>query len=259
MISTKRRGLALLAVFAVVVSACGGATPSAAPGSVAPGASAPAASAPAEAGGDFTFVVDSEPTTLAGPPDDLPTSWITAFLYSSLYQPDYQLIYQPLAAEGQPTISEDGLTWTVKIRDGIMFHDGTTMTADDVKFTYDLLKSPNCRVNPDVCSSIADNVESITVDDPLTVTFQLKQKYAPFISSGLGSPLILPKAAVEASFARFEEAAGRVDAAAVTALVDQGLGRHERREPDLRRRRRRDRAGELPVRDLHGRDRGDAH
>ncbi len=46
----------------------------------------------------------------------------------------------------------------------------------------------------------------------------LKQKYAPFISSGLGN-LILPKAAIEASFARFEEAAGRVNKADVTALV----------------------------------------
>ena len=164
------------------------------------------------AGGDFTFVVDSEPTTLAGPPDDLPTSWITAFLYTALYQPDYQLVYQPLAADGQPETSADGLTWTVKIKDGIKFHDGTPLTADDVKFTFDLLASPNCRVNPDACSSVADNVASTEVVDPLTVKFTLKQKYAPFISSGLGN-LILPKAAIEASFARFEEAAGRVDKA----------------------------------------------
>ena len=216
MISAKRRGFAMLAAFAVLVSACGGATPSGSPASVAPGDSAPPASAAAE-GGDFTFVVDSEPTTLAGPPDDLPTSWITAFIYTALYQPDYKLVYQPLAADGPPETSADGLTWTVKIKDGIKFHDGSPLTAEDVKFTFDLLGSPNCRVNPDACSSVADNVESTTVVDPLTVTFQLKQKYAPFISSGLGN-LILPKAAIEASFARFEEAAGRVDKAAVTAL-----------------------------------------
>jgi peptide/nickel transport system substrate-binding protein len=137
-----------------MVSACGGATPSGSPASVAPGGSAASVAPSGGATGDFTFVVDSEPTTLAGSPDDLPTSWITQFLYSTLYQPDYKLIYQPLAADGQPEISADGLTWTVKIKDGIKFHDGTTMTADDVKFTYDLLASPNCRVNPDACSSI---------------------------------------------------------------------------------------------------------
>jgi ABC-type transport system substrate-binding protein len=209
----------MLAVFAIMVSACGGATPSGSPASVAPGGSAASVAPSGGATGDFTFVVDSEPTTLAGSPDDLPTSWITQFLYSTLYQPDYKLIYQPLAADGQPEISADGLTWTVKIKDGIKFHDGTTMTADDVKFTYDLLASPNCRVNPDACSSIADNVASTEVVDPLTVKFTLKQKYAPFMSSGLGTPLLLPKAAVEASFARFEEAAGRVQPADVTALV----------------------------------------
>jgi ABC-type transport system substrate-binding protein len=219
MISAKRRGFAMLAVFAIMVSACGGATPSGSPASVAPGGSAASVAPSGGATGDLTFVVDSEPTTLAGPPDDLPTSWITQMIYSTLYQPDYKLVYQPLAADGQPEISADGLTWTVKIKDGIKFHDGTTMTADDVKFTYDLLASPNCRVNPDVCSSIADNVASTEVVDPLTVKFTLKQKFAPFISSGLGSPLLLPKAAVEASFARFEEAAGRVQPADVSALV----------------------------------------
>jgi len=84
MISTKRRGFALLAAFAMVVSACGGATPSGSPaGSAAPGESAPAPSAGGGTG-DFTFVVDSEPTTLAGIPDDLPTTWITNILYTSL-------------------------------------------------------------------------------------------------------------------------------------------------------------------------------
>jgi len=217
MISAKRRGFVTLAVFAILVSACGGATPSAVPGSVAPGESAPPASAPA-ATGDFTFVVDSEPTTLAGPPDDLPTSWITDLIYTKLYQPNYKVEYVPMAADGPPETSADGLTWTVKIKDGIKFHDGSPLTAEDVKFTFDLLGSKNCRVNPDACSSIADNVASVEVVDPLTVKFVLKQKYAPFISSGLGN-LILPKAAIEASFARFEEAAGRVDKAAVTALV----------------------------------------
>jgi ABC-type transport system substrate-binding protein len=218
MISVKRRGFVALAVFAILVSACGGATPSAAPGSVAPGESAPPASAPAETG-DFTFVVDSEPTTLAGPPDDLPTSWITSLIYTALYQPDYKLVYVPLAADGQPETSADGLTWTVKIKDGIKWHDGSQLTAEDVKFTFDLLGSPNCRVNPDTCSGIADNVASTEVVDPLTVKFVLKQKYAPFLGgSGLGN-YILPKAAIEASFARFEEAAGRVNAADVAALI----------------------------------------
>ncbi len=109
MISAKRRGFAMLAVFAIVVSACGGATPSGSPASQAPGASAPPASAGTGETGDFTFVVDSEPTTLAGPPDDLPTSWIMALIYTTLYQPNYKVEYQsrwpPMARPRRPPMA----------------------------------------------------------------------------------------------------------------------------------------------------------
>ena len=34
-------------------------------------------------------------------------------------------------------ISDDGLTYTFRLREGVTFHDGTTMDAEDVKFSYD--------------------------------------------------------------------------------------------------------------------------
>ena len=219
----KKRSLVLFSAFAIAVSACGGSTTSTPP-SVAPsGASqAPGDSIPVstDGTGTWSFVVDSEPTTLAGAPDDLPTSWITGLIYTALYQPNYKVAYVPLAADGQPEVSADGLTWTVKIKSGIKFHDGSPLTADDVKFSFDLLGSKNCRVNPDSCSAVSDNVASVTVKDPLTVVFVLKQPYAPFLSSALGT-LIMPKAAIEASFARFQAAAGSIPIADVTALVKE--------------------------------------
>jgi ABC-type transport system substrate-binding protein len=223
MISLKRRSIAMLGALAIVVSACGSGTPTASPtGPAASGAptSAPPTASAAPTTGDFTFVIDSEPTTLAGPPDDLPTSWITGFLYTSLYQPNYKVEYVPLAADGMPETSADGLTWTVKIKKGILFHDGSELTAEDIKFTFDLMSSKNCRVNPDACSQVADNVGSTTVIDPYTVRFQLKQKYAPFLGGGINQ-LILPKKAVEASFARFQAAAGAVTKEEVAAIADK--------------------------------------
>jgi ABC-type transport system substrate-binding protein len=213
MIAFKRRGLALLGVLAIVAGACTPATPSS-PTTGAGGASG----APSGEVGDFRFVVDSEPTTLATEPDDLPTSWIVAELYSTLYQPNYKLEYVPLLAEAKPETSADGLTWTVKLKKGVLFHNGVEMTSADVKFTYDLHLSENCRGNPDVCSSIADNVATIATPDASTIVFTLKQKFAPFISSGLGAVLILPKAEVEASFGRFQQAAGAVQKTEVDAL-----------------------------------------
>jgi ABC-type transport system substrate-binding protein len=225
MISLKRRGLALLGTFALVVTACGGttATPSAAPASAPASGVTPTTaaspSAPAADIGDFKFVVDSEPTTLATEPDDLPTSWITGELYSTLYQPDYKLNYVPLLAAAAPDTSADGLTWTIKLKTGVLFHDGSEMTSADVKFTYDLHLSKNCRGNPDACSSISDNVASVDAPDPSTVVFHLKQKYAPFLSVGLGATLIVPKKAIEDSFARFQTASGAVTKDEVSALV----------------------------------------
>ncbi len=42
----------------------------------------------------------------------------------------------PQLAADMPTVSEDGLTYTFTIRDGITFHDGGTLTAEDVAYTF---------------------------------------------------------------------------------------------------------------------------
>ena len=38
-------------------------------------------------------------------------------------------------------VSDDGMTWTVTIRDGVFFTDGEELTAEDVAFTYNTLKN----------------------------------------------------------------------------------------------------------------------
>jgi ABC-type transport system substrate-binding protein len=219
----QKRFFGLLFSAMLVAAACGGTTASGSPGAAsAPAASGGTAPSGAATGDDtFKFVVDSEPTTLATEPDDLPTSWITGFLYSTLYTPNYKLEFVPLLAAAAPEISADGLTWTVKLKDGVKFHDGTVMTSADVKFTYDLHLSPNCRGNPDGCSSIIDNVAKVEAPDPSTVVFTLKQKYAPFLAVGLGATLIVPKAAMEASFAKLQAAAAQVTKEEVKAEADK--------------------------------------
>ena len=213
-----RRGLALAASLAFVISACtpgASQTPAATGGTetVAPSESAAAVS------DNFKFAVDGEPTYFSLAYTDLPTSWIVGLLYNGMYRIDDSLAVVPDIAAEMPTQSADGLTWTMKLRDDVKFHDGTPVTADDVKFTFDLALSPNCTYIPDLCSSIGDNVESITVIDPTTVEMKLKQKYAPFLIQ-LATP-IHPKAVVEASYATFAAAASAADAAAVAALADK--------------------------------------
>lgn len=56
--------------------------------------------------------------------------------YDTLYQLDMQGVPQPWLATGS-TVSEDGLTVVVDLREDVSWHDGEAFTAEDVKFSYD--------------------------------------------------------------------------------------------------------------------------
>ena len=52
-------------------------------------------------------------------------------IYDKLYEFDAEGVAQPQMAEGH-TLSEDGLVYTITLRDGLLFHDGAPVTATDV-------------------------------------------------------------------------------------------------------------------------------
>lgn len=78
-------------------------------------------------------------------------------------------------------VTEDGLTWTFKLRDGIKFHDGSDLTADDVVYSFKRLltmgKGPSGAISPVLQP---DNVSKV---DDLTVQFTLDRAYAPFLAT----------------------------------------------------------------------------
>ena len=115
-------------------------------------------------------------------------------LYSTLLQIDpyrYPNVIGDVASEWK--ISPDGLAYTFKLHPGIRFHDGSTMTAADVKATYDKIVFP-----PDAVRSIRkfhySAIASIEAPDPSTVVFKLKFPSASLLSN-LASPwnVIYPK------------------------------------------------------------------
>ena len=83
-------------------------------------------------------------------------------------------------------ISKDGKTYTFKIRKGIKFHDGSTLTARDVKATYDKIIFP-----PKGVTSVRKGsylmVKSVKAPDARTVVFRLKWA-APSFLANLASP-----------------------------------------------------------------------
>ncbi|HEV8531398.1 MAG TPA: ABC transporter substrate-binding protein [Methylomirabilota bacterium] len=115
-------------------------------------------------------------------------------LYSTLLQFDpynYPNVIGDVASEWK--ISPDGLTYTFKIRGDIRFHDGSTLTAADVKATYDKIVFPPAAVRS-IRQPYYAAIASIEAPDPTTVVIKAKFPSASLLSN-LASPwnVIFPK------------------------------------------------------------------
>lgn len=83
-------------------------------------------------------------------------------------------------------ISSDGLAYTFALRPGVKFHDGSDFAADAVKFNFDRMldeKSPYRDTGPFPLSFFFSAIKEVKVIDSLTVEFDLKEPYAPFLSN----------------------------------------------------------------------------
>lgn len=105
------------------------------------------------------------------------------------------------------TISEDGLTYTFTLREGVTFHDGSELTAEVVKFNFDRMldeEHPYHDTGPFPLAFFFSSIDAVTALDPQTVEFTLSEPYAPFLSN-LAYPtgLIVSQAAVEEHGADF--------------------------------------------------------
>lgn len=105
--------------------------------------------------------------------------------------------YAALAAE--MPVSEDGLTYTVKLRDGATFHNGDPVTADDVVYSFTRVLDPESKSLFRSFVSFIDKVEPVSAD---TVKITTKFPFSLF-NERLGSVKIVPKAVVEANADEF--------------------------------------------------------
>src|SRR5437773_2619376 len=119
---------------------------------------------------------------------------LVAPLYSTLIQIDplsYPKIIGDAASEWK--IAPDGLTYTFKLRGGIRFHDGSPLTAADVKATYDKIVFPPAGVRS-IRKNAYGAIASVEAPDATTVVFKLKYPSASLLGN-LASPwnVIYPK------------------------------------------------------------------
>lgn len=112
---------------------------------------------------------------------------IAALLYDRLLWIGSDGAAKPWLATNIEEVSETEIL--VEIREGHTFSDGETVTAEDVKFSFDYMKEWDA---PYFVQHLA-RVEKVDVVDPTTVRFTLTEPYAPFIMNTLGQMYVLPK------------------------------------------------------------------
>ena len=104
-------------------------------------------------------------------------SIVTQHFVETLFTFDENWAVAPLLATELPVISEDGLTYTIGIREGITFHDGSTMDSADVVASLNRWMEVASRGK-----GVADKVASVEATGPFEVTIQMSEPYSPLLS-----------------------------------------------------------------------------
>ncbi len=105
---------------------------------------------------------------------DGPAGALRSFVHDKLFAMDAHADLVPRLATGYE-VSDDGLTYTVHLREGVKWHDGEAFTADDVVFYYDYYDKI---VSVDKVET--SNVAAVTKKDDYTVEFVIKEADSSF-------------------------------------------------------------------------------
>ena len=152
--------------------------------------------ASASAAAELVVGMQQEPTSLD------PTADATASIDSMMTQNVFESL-TTVAENGevQPNlatkwdVSEDGLTYTFHLAEGVMFHDGSALDADDVVFSFDRAMAEES-VNPS--KDIFEPITSVEAIDPQTVEITLSGKDAFFLfNMGQGDSAIVASETAE--------------------------------------------------------------
>lgn len=118
--------------------------------------------------------------------------WTNVFNALWVAQPDGSL--EPDLAREVPSlenggISADGLEWTVHLRDDVQWHDGEPFTAEDVKFSLELINADGFRSRTRVGH---DLVRDIKVISPTELSWRMTEPFSPYLAL-LANTHIVPR------------------------------------------------------------------
>lgn len=155
-----------------------------------------AAAGDVEQGGDLIYALVSRFDTLD------PTITTFSDVIRTAHHLFDPLVWQPVPGEFIPglatswEVNDSADEYTFTLRDDVTFHDGSALTADALKFTYDRIIDPETKSQ--IAFSALGPYDSTEVVDPQTATIRFTASYAPFLNS-VSSVILapLPPAVVE--------------------------------------------------------------
>src|SRR4051812_13090427 len=140
---------------------------------------ASAASQKPIAGGDLVVAYNAEPPSLD--PHFSPaflTSRVCELVYNGLVRYNAAFEVESDLATGW-TVSDDRLSYTFELHPGVVFHNGRSLTADDVVYSFErILTGSNTNR-----SALLGSVAAVTAAGERHVTFALNAPYAPFLAN----------------------------------------------------------------------------
>ncbi|WP_170401266.1 ABC transporter substrate-binding protein [Ruegeria arenilitoris] len=128
---------------------------------------------------DITIAMQLEPPHLD--PTSAAAQAIDSVVYTNIFEGLTRFMGDGSVVPGLAEsweISEDGTVYTFKLHDGVTFHDGTTMDAEDVKFSLDRASAED---SANAQKALFAGIESVEVVDPLTVKVTLSEPDGNFL------------------------------------------------------------------------------
>ncbi|WP_207769336.1 ABC transporter substrate-binding protein [Nocardioides currus] len=96
-------------------------------------------------------------------------------------------------AGSEPVPSDDGLTWTVDLREDATFSDGSPVTTEDVAHSFMRIIEPDDPAAPPLMAGFISFLDKVEATDESTVTFTLKEPF-PLFAQRIAVVKIVPEA-----------------------------------------------------------------
>jgi peptide/nickel transport system substrate-binding protein len=133
----------------------------------------------ADESGTLTVALSTNPITCD--PINMPSHdsmILSQTIWENLVEYDITGALRPQLAKSLPEVSKDSLVYTFDLRDDVVFHDGSHLTSEDVKYSIEYTIDP---ANKATRGPIFSRLSHVETDGPYRLHVQLKEPFSPWL------------------------------------------------------------------------------